>query len=234
MAAKRDRADARAHLRSRALRRRRRMCPTWSVAAAVFAVLGAGGALGACSSGSSPRVSATTPTTAAPTTTTSAPEQRLDGTGTAYLMHSGPHGFVLFNGAFTSPLLGRGKFHEDATFGTKPNTNPYWSGKATFTASNGDTLAVKTVGGIQSFDAHNDPHSATRETVIGGTGRFAGGRWIVGHDRHHYRAQAGSAELPADLYVHVQRNHHNQVLNTQHHAWSQAGHLDTRFGDFVV
>jgi hypothetical protein len=107
------------------------------------------------------------------------PAQRLDGTGTANLMHSGPHGFVLFNGTFTSPLLGHGKFHEDATFGTKPNTNPYWSGKATFTASNDDTLTVKTVGGVESFDAQNDPHSATRETVIGGTGRFTGatGTW---------------------------------------------------------
>jgi hypothetical protein len=138
-------------------------------------------ALAACSSGSAPRVSATAPTTTAPTTTTTTtvPAQRLDGTGTALLTHSGSHGFMLFNGTFTSPLLGHGKFHEDGTFGTKPNTKPYWTAKGTFTTANGDTLTFRSVGGVQFFDAQNNPHSATKETVVGGTGRFAGasGTW---------------------------------------------------------
>jgi hypothetical protein len=110
---------------------------------------------------------------------TTVPAQRLQGTGTAYLTHSGPSTFVLFGGTFTSPLLGHGKFHEDGTF----TGNQQWTAKGTMTAANGDTLTFRSVGGVRSSTS-TVAHSSTNETVIGGTGRFAGatGAWTTTAD----------------------------------------------------
>jgi hypothetical protein len=134
------------------------------------------GMLGACSSSSSAHrdaasVAATVPST---TTTPAAPAQRIDGTGTALLFHSGPHGFILVNGEITSPLLGSGRFHEKGTFGAPSGDRSTWTATATFTAAGGDTVTFTSVGGVQSFDKNGDPHSATTETLTGGTGRFVG------------------------------------------------------------
>ena len=135
--------------------------------------------LGACSNGSSSRdatARSKSTTTALPLQTTSTPSTaRIDGTGTALLFHSGPHGFVLVNGKITSPLLGQGKFQEKGTFGARAASGgSTWTATATFTAADGDTVRVRSVGGVRSFDKNGDPRSATTETITGGTGRYAG------------------------------------------------------------
>ena len=123
----------------------------------------------ACSSTSSRQVNVT-PITQSASTTTTVPTEQIDGTGTSVLMHSGPNGFVLINGEISSPLLGHGKFHEDGTF----TGLEQWKAKATFTAANGDTVHFTSVGGVRTTDAKGVAHSATTETITGGTGRFAG------------------------------------------------------------
>src|SRR5262249_39630135 len=117
----------------------------------------------------------------APATPTTVPASPMTGTGTATLFHSGSNGFVLTGGTFTSPQLGSGTYHEDGTFLGEKDKKSYWTAKATFTVPQRGTLTVRSVGGVQSIDAHGNPHSVTKETVISGTGRFAGasGNWTT-------------------------------------------------------
>jgi hypothetical protein len=93
--------------------------------------------------------------------------------GQAYLTHSGTDGFKLFGGKFTSPTLGNGRFVEDGTF-SGASKNPSWTAHGTLTAADGDAITFTSVGGVQSYDAQHNPHSATTETVTGGTGKFSG------------------------------------------------------------
>jgi hypothetical protein len=130
--------------------------------------------LAACSGSAAPRASTDNRPIVSSTTSTTLPAQRLDGTGQAYLTHSGASGFKLFSGDMSSTLLGRGEFHEDGQFGAQVNSKSRWTATASFTAASGDVLRFTSVGGVQFFDKHQDPHSATTETITGGTGRFKG------------------------------------------------------------
>ena len=113
--------------------------------------------------------------------TTTVPARPFVGTGMAHLRHAGPggvacraalscDGFVEDHGTVTSVLLGRGTYYEYGKF-TGPGL---WRSKVTLTAADGDTVTLASVGGIQSVDAKGVAHSATTQTITGGTGRFAG------------------------------------------------------------
>jgi hypothetical protein len=124
-------------------------------------------AMSACgSSGSSGKASPST--TAAPTTTT-VPVQPFQGTGVSLLFHEGPGGFVLTNGTIVSVQLGHGKFVEHGTFTGLMR----WTANGTMTAANRDTVKFRSVGGVIS-STPTVAHSATSETITGGTGKYAG------------------------------------------------------------
>jgi hypothetical protein len=131
--------------------------------------------LAACGGTSSPAASKTTtaPPRPDPTTSTTRPSQPIDATGQAHLTHAGTNGFKLYAGTITSPTLGNGKFVEDGTF-SEATKNPSWTAHGTLTAADGDTITFTSIGGVRSYDKQHNPHSATTETITGGTGTFSG------------------------------------------------------------
>ncbi len=101
---------------------------------------------------------------------TNGTDRPLNGTITATAIDNLATRTGILDGTFVFTLLGKGTFHEEATFTFGPTTFTY-TGTENYVAANGDKLFT-TVAATGTYGSG----LTTVETITGGTGRFADAR----------------------------------------------------------